>query len=140
MRIRILHGSGCGSTPRAVENVNIVLRDLQNEVEVEVLQVSDSDDLVALRYFGSPTIQVDGVDIEPASAARNDFGGAMYFFYSACPEDSETNPNSYGAKTWRRYSGSYSRVRSRDRYRSCVWIIPAGVVGIPATPAPYARP
>jgi hypothetical protein len=32
------------------------------------------EDAIAERFLGSPTIRVDGVDVEPAAGERRDFG------------------------------------------------------------------
>lgn len=46
-----------------------------HEVEATVCEVEivDVDQAVGLRFFGSPTIQVNGEDIDPAMKSRTDY-------------------------------------------------------------------
>ncbi len=53
------------------------------DAEVEEVEVS-ADDVVRHRFLGSPTVQVDGIDIEPAARERTDF--AMSCRVYATPE------------------------------------------------------
>lgn len=73
MKIRVLHSDGCGSTPVALQNLHAVLVEMNVEAEVERVIVTDEDDLAEARYFGSPTIQVNGVDVDPGSRTRTDY-------------------------------------------------------------------
>ncbi|RMF77913.1 MAG: hypothetical protein D6744_10750, partial [Planctomycetota bacterium] len=40
---------------------------------VEEVEIATPDDVQRLRFLGSPTVQVDGVDIEPAARSRTDY-------------------------------------------------------------------
>lgn len=72
MKISILYFDGCPNHPPVVEMARRLVADYGLNAEVEEVEVA-SDDVVRLRFLGSPTVQVDGVDIEPAARERNDF-------------------------------------------------------------------
>ena len=73
MRIHVLYFEGCPGHRPAVELVRHVLSDLKVEAQVEEVEVRDAAEAEGLRFLGSPTIQVDGIDIEPGAEARSDY-------------------------------------------------------------------
>ncbi len=72
MKISILHFEDCPNHPPIVEMARRVVAEHDLNVEVEEVEVL-ADDVVRHRFLGSPTVQVDGVDIEPAARERTDF-------------------------------------------------------------------
>lgn len=42
--------------------------------DVQLRRVESAEDAVAARFLGSPTIRIDGVDIEPGAGQRSDYG------------------------------------------------------------------
>ncbi|MGD9734118.1 MAG: hypothetical protein AB7V58_00695 [Solirubrobacterales bacterium] len=44
------------------------------EAEVELRRVETAKEAERERFLGSPTVRVDGADVEPGAAAREDFG------------------------------------------------------------------
>ncbi len=74
MRVQVLYFAGCPNHKPAVDLVRQVAAELDLAVQVEAVEVSSSDDAVALRFLGSPTIQVEGLDVEPPARLRSDYG------------------------------------------------------------------
>lgn len=68
MRIEVLHWEGCPSTPEALDLLGTVLAEHGIADEVEVHEVTTQAEAEALRFPGSPTIRIDGRDIDPAGA------------------------------------------------------------------------
>ena len=64
--ITILHTEGCLGAPEA-EKLARSLAASRGDVTVDVVLIEDKTQAVALGFRGSPTVLVDGVDIEPAS-------------------------------------------------------------------------
>jgi hypothetical protein len=62
----ILHTEGCLGAPMA-EKLARSLAASRGDVTVEVVLVADDEQAVALGFRGSPTVLVDGEDIEPDS-------------------------------------------------------------------------
>ena len=73
MRIHVLYFEGCPGHRPAVALVRQVLSDLKVEARVEEVGVRDAAEAAGLRFLGSPTIQVNGIDIEPGAEARFDY-------------------------------------------------------------------
>ena len=73
-RVEILYFEGCPNHEPAVRRVADVARELGVDVEIAETDVETPEHAQAMRFLGSPTIRVDGVDIEPSARSRTDFG------------------------------------------------------------------
>ncbi|MEW6348802.1 MAG: hypothetical protein AB1646_07040 [Thermodesulfobacteriota bacterium] len=72
--VRILYSEGCANTPRTVELVNNVAQDLDVPVHLEMVMVGTEEQARELRFLGSPTVRINGIDIEPEARADEEFG------------------------------------------------------------------
>jgi hypothetical protein len=68
MQIELLYWDGCPSHPEALELLEETLRCHGVAADVEVREVVTEADAAALRFPGSPTIRIDGCDVDPAGA------------------------------------------------------------------------
>lgn len=68
MRIELLFWAGCPSTPEAEELLRDVLSAHDLDVPIELREVVTQEDAEALHFPGSPTIRVDGRDVDAAGA------------------------------------------------------------------------
>ncbi len=73
-KIDILFFTGCPNYLPAVELAKRVVADLSLDAEINEVEVHDAEDAVSRQFLGSPTIQVDGIDVEPAARLRMDYG------------------------------------------------------------------
>ena len=69
MKIEILLSPGCANGAKAQVLVADVLRELAPEVGVETTTVVTPADAERLRFPGSPTVRVNGRDIDPQAPA-----------------------------------------------------------------------
>jgi hypothetical protein len=65
-RIELYWWEGCPSHPEALELLEQVLADRGLDVEVALHEVTSDEEAVELRFPGSPTIRIDGRDVDPA--------------------------------------------------------------------------
>ena len=65
MRIDVLFIGGCPNQTATVSLVRDAVRDLGLEATVQEVEVRELSDAGRLRFLGSPTVQVEGRDIEP---------------------------------------------------------------------------
>lgn len=72
MNITVLYLRQCPNYKPAVELVRQVLAELGIQAVVHCVEVRGLDDAERHRFFGSPTIHVDGVDVEPRARDRTD--------------------------------------------------------------------
>jgi hypothetical protein len=66
MRVELLYWEGCPSYPEARELLDEVLA---GRAEIEMREVTTQEEASTLRFPGSPTIRVDGRDIDPDGAS-----------------------------------------------------------------------
>ena len=74
VRVRILHMMDCPATPGTIRLVEGVARDMGISIALEQVLVDTPEQAQALAFLGSPTVQVEGRDIEPEARIRKDFG------------------------------------------------------------------
>jgi hypothetical protein len=68
MKVELLYWDGCPSHPEALDLLQDVLVELGVEATVELHEVLSDDEAHELRFPGSPTIRVDGRDVDAAGA------------------------------------------------------------------------
>ena len=72
-RVEILYFDGCPNHEPARALVERLATQLRIEPEVGLIEVADPKAAVVLRFLGSPTVRVNGVDVEPGAEERRDF-------------------------------------------------------------------
>jgi hypothetical protein len=72
-RVEILYFEGCPNQEPARLLVERLAGELGIEPEIVLVEVADPDRAVLSRFLGSPTVRVDGVDVEPGAEKRRDF-------------------------------------------------------------------
>ena len=65
MKIELLYFEGCPHRNGAETLVRDVLAELGKEADVQLVAVPTEAAALKLRFLGSPTIRIDGQDIEP---------------------------------------------------------------------------
>ena len=73
-RLELLFAPGCEAIEGTVAMVNETLRELNLAAEVSEIMVDSVDKARELRFLGSPSIRVNGHDVEAGAAQRQDFG------------------------------------------------------------------
>ena len=71
--VQIFFFEGCPNHEQAQELVEQVAHELGLQPEIALVEVPDSETAERLRFLGSPTIRVDGRDVEPGADERQDF-------------------------------------------------------------------
>jgi hypothetical protein len=70
VRVSFLYYEECPSYDLALERLREVMDEEGIPNEVEVIKVESEEQARKLRFVGSPTIRVDGQDIDPPSDSR----------------------------------------------------------------------
>ena len=70
LRVEILGVEGCPNVAPTQALVVRVARELGLEPAVDVVEVPDAEAAAALRFLGSPSVRVNGVDVEPGAEQR----------------------------------------------------------------------
>ena len=87
MRIEVLYFDGCPNYSPAVDRLRTVLAGEGLPVEVIEIEVRDESAARELKFFGSPTIRVNGLDIEPDSRSIRDTGFACRRYSNGLPSE-----------------------------------------------------
>lgn len=74
MRLQVMMSPGCGHGEETLELVREVVRALAPSAEIEAVVVTTAEEAERLGFRGSPTVLVDGVDIEPDRPAGAGLG------------------------------------------------------------------
>lgn len=72
--VEIFYFDGCPNHHPALALVERVSRELGIEPEIRLVNVPDDETARRVRFLGSPTIRVDGRDVDPDTAERDDYG------------------------------------------------------------------
>jgi hypothetical protein len=78
MRVELLYADGDPAAMSARQNLVEVLNEDAFETPIQMIAVSSMDDATFLGMTGSPTIRIDGTDIDPASAGPIGIGARDY--------------------------------------------------------------
>ncbi len=74
MRVELLDAPGCGHARATEALVRDVLASLDPAAALDVVTVASPAQPEAARFAGSPTIRVDGVDLEPDAPVGSGLG------------------------------------------------------------------
>ncbi len=74
MDVRIVHINGCSATPKTISLIDKVANDLGLRINLENVVVNTPEEAAKYRHVGSPTVQVNGLDIDPEARKVDQFG------------------------------------------------------------------
>jgi hypothetical protein len=82
-RVEILYFEDCPNHEAARALVERVAAELRLDPVVRLVEVPDTDAACELRFLGSPTIRVEGHDVEPGAEERTDYVFACRVYHGA---------------------------------------------------------
>lgn len=74
MKIELLYFSGCPTYQETERLVEDAVQSLGVPAEIDSQEVRTPEDAARLRFLGSPTVLVNGLDIDPAARTSTDYG------------------------------------------------------------------
>ena len=74
MRIELLYFDGCPGYEDLLPRVRSLIAEHGLRVEVELCRIETAEEAARERFLGSPSVRIDGVDVDPDAAGREDFG------------------------------------------------------------------
>ena len=74
MKIEVLYFDGCPNHEALLPRLRELLDQADVATDVELVNVPDDDAAQTERFLGSPTLRIDGRDVEPGADERTDFG------------------------------------------------------------------
>lgn len=87
MRIEVLYLPGCPNYHPAVERLQAVLESQSVQAEIRSVPISSEDQAKALLFPGSPTIRIDGEDVEQHEKATPSLTCRLYANRSGVPSE-----------------------------------------------------
>ncbi len=73
-QVEVLFLDGCPNLEPTIGRAREAIALADVAADLRVVRVESDDDAKRLRFLGSPTVRVDGVDVDPAMAGREDYG------------------------------------------------------------------
>ena len=83
MKIEMLYFDGCPSHEALLPRLREMVAELDAGARIELRHIETLDEAERERFLGSPTVRIDGADIEPGAADRTDFGLKCRLYRSA---------------------------------------------------------
>ncbi len=74
MKVELLYFDGCPSYEKLLPRLRALLDNAGAGDAFTLRRIESEDAAVAARFLGSPTVRVDGRDVDPGAAERDDFG------------------------------------------------------------------
>lgn len=74
IQVHVLHTQGCPNLTPTIDLIETVASDISVGATVQKVLVTSQEEAVRLRCLGSPTVQVNGVDIELTAGESMAFG------------------------------------------------------------------
>jgi hypothetical protein len=72
--VEVLTFPGCPHAQPAIELAERVVAEADAATQIRLVNVGSADAATRHRFLGSPSIRVDGRDIEPGADTRSDYG------------------------------------------------------------------
>lgn len=74
MKVEVLYFDGCPNHEALLPHLRELLSSAGAATDIELVRVEDADVAERERFLGSPTLRIDGEDVEPGADQRSDFG------------------------------------------------------------------
>jgi copper chaperone CopZ len=88
VQVRVLYFEGCPNHPPTIERVRSVADRLGVDLNLQEIEVTAEDDPYRLGFRGSPTVQINGLDIDPSQRDQDNCGfGCRTYDGAGVPDD-----------------------------------------------------
>ncbi len=74
MKIELLYLDGCPNVVATVDRLTAALKESGFSLTISKISVKDEEAAEELRFLGSPSVRINGLDIEPSARQRTSFG------------------------------------------------------------------
>ncbi len=74
MKIELLYFDGCPGHQALLPRLEAMLAEQDLAADIELRRIESIGDAVRERFLGSPTLRIDGTDVDPSAATREDYG------------------------------------------------------------------
>lgn len=74
--IIVLYTEGCPATAETIRLIEDVAASTDTPIQLERILVKSPEQALEQRFMGSPTVQVNGLDVDPAARRNSAYGFA----------------------------------------------------------------
>jgi len=74
VKVELLYFDGCPTYKKALKDIEELVKQIGTDAEITMVKVKSEEDAKRLRFLGSPTVRVNGVDVEPSARGSKDYG------------------------------------------------------------------
>lgn len=74
LQIKVVSLAGCQATPPTIERIKETAKELGLQIELEQVIIRTPEETEKQRHIGSPTVQFNGLDIDPDAREIAQFG------------------------------------------------------------------
>jgi hypothetical protein len=71
--VEVLYFESCPNYRKTLSDIERVVAELGVETDVRLVEVADADAAIEKHFLGSPTVRIDGHDVEPGADERHDY-------------------------------------------------------------------
>jgi hypothetical protein len=72
--IEVLYFDGCPNHEPLIDRVRELAAEHGVPAAIEAVRIASDEEAQAQRFLGSPTVRVEGADVEPGADERDDYG------------------------------------------------------------------
>lgn len=69
IHVQVLYSEDCLRTPLTIERIQDVSQKMGLAIDLTTVKIETFDDIIQWNFLGSPTVRVNGVDIDPPARA-----------------------------------------------------------------------
>jgi hypothetical protein len=73
MKAELLYFDGCTAYQTALKHLEEVIQEKKLDAAVKMIKIEGDQQALASRFLGSPSIRINGLDIEPGAGKIKDF-------------------------------------------------------------------
>lgn len=74
VEVKVLFLEGCDNTPPTMDLIEQIALESGIEIDLKAVPVESQDQAQQWNFLGSPTVQINGLDIEPSARSATAFG------------------------------------------------------------------
>jgi len=74
MKIELFYFDGCPNYEKAEARLKEIMKELGIQAPVQRIRVEDEADAVKQKFIGSPTIRINGKDVDPNASRDTQYG------------------------------------------------------------------
>jgi len=87
MKVEVLYIAGCPNHRPIVERVKKMLQQVRVSVPLTETEIHDENEAQRAGFLGSPTIRINGLDVDPESRAKAGTGMACRYYRAGLPSE-----------------------------------------------------